>query len=502
MRPTLYSDLSRQFTQPPNAVSRRRMLQATAAAGAALLLSSAALGRARPARTRHTVIVVGGGLSGLACALELRAAGYDVHILEARDRCGGRVLTWCDSEQNAFISGRTLEAGGEFIGESHALCHAYAERAKVELVPVKRPEAPAAVFIAGTRLSEEDTRRLWQDMSTAFAGLSTLAEPIDADKPWTSARAEELDKRTVQSWIDALEGPELLKKACRESLLADIGVDPETASLLGLLARVKAGGLEKYWSSVERYRCKGGNILLAAGIMNLFGFEDMTPSTPIARIALGPRGVALESTEGFTFEAEDVVLAVPPSVYNQIRFEPALPPSVEVQMGISAKYLAYLSRRFWSESKSGANTLSDGPVQRTWDATAEQPGNSDVCLAAFTAGPRASRLLNTAPDALDEEVSRHIAPMFPEYPVNFVASRMQDWSRDAWSRGSSAFPAPGQVTRAGPALEHGAFEAAGVSRLHFAGDHACTRYAGTMEGALQAGVAVAKRLAARDGPPK
>ena len=37
------------------------------------------------------VVVIGGGLAGLACARALKAGGLEVVVLEARDRVGGRV---------------------------------------------------------------------------------------------------------------------------------------------------------------------------------------------------------------------------------------------------------------------------------------------------------------------------------------------------------------------------------------------------------------------------
>lgn len=42
---------------------------------------------------RTSVLIVGGGLAGLNLARRLHLAGVDFHLLEARDRLGGRVLT-------------------------------------------------------------------------------------------------------------------------------------------------------------------------------------------------------------------------------------------------------------------------------------------------------------------------------------------------------------------------------------------------------------------------
>ena len=59
---------------------------------------------------RADVIVIGAGISGLACAHELLKRGLKVLILEAQSRVGGRILTWRDSGlQTPF------ELGAEFI---------------------------------------------------------------------------------------------------------------------------------------------------------------------------------------------------------------------------------------------------------------------------------------------------------------------------------------------------------------------------------------------------
>ena len=87
---------------------------------------------------------------------------------------------------------------------------------------------------------------------------------MDADEPWTAANAEALDKRTlgVVDQTGSSASP-LCKSALHAMMTADNGVVTEWQSYLGNLAMVKGGGLEKYWTESEVYRCKGGNQQLA-----------------------------------------------------------------------------------------------------------------------------------------------------------------------------------------------------------------------------------------------
>src|SRR5689334_3925114 len=98
--------------------TRRRLVIAGAAGAAAAIagpdLISAALGR-RNTSGPGRVIVVGAGLAGLTAAYELGRAGFDVTVLEARDRIGGRVYTIRDP----FRSGQHAEAGGEYVDVVH-----------------------------------------------------------------------------------------------------------------------------------------------------------------------------------------------------------------------------------------------------------------------------------------------------------------------------------------------------------------------------------------------
>ena len=71
-----------------------------------------------PSLKGQRVLVIGGGLAGLSAARDLIARGAEVHLLEARERLGGRVWTIHDKE----FCDTPLELGGEFIdGDQEAI---------------------------------------------------------------------------------------------------------------------------------------------------------------------------------------------------------------------------------------------------------------------------------------------------------------------------------------------------------------------------------------------
>src|SRR6058998_3676067 len=110
-------------------MTRRRMLGMSAAALAVGACSGAA-------RSKGRVAVVGAGLAGLVAAYELDRAGFDVVVLEARHRVGGRVRTL----RRRFGDKQHAEAGGEYIDTGHRAIRGYARRLDLPLEDVR--EAP------------------------------------------------------------------------------------------------------------------------------------------------------------------------------------------------------------------------------------------------------------------------------------------------------------------------------------------------------------------------
>jgi monoamine oxidase len=132
----------------PHRLSRRQLLGAAGSAAAVTVLAACSTSSRPEAATKQKIVVVGGGLSGLTAALALRASGWDVTVLEARNRVGGRVHTL----HSPFTDGLHVEAGGESIDDNHVQIQAMAR--KYGLAMANRPSDKlqhAAVMLNGKR---------------------------------------------------------------------------------------------------------------------------------------------------------------------------------------------------------------------------------------------------------------------------------------------------------------------------------------------------------------
>jgi monoamine oxidase len=482
--PNVYSQLHRRFGKP-DGITRRDMIQRSLGAAAALLLSDRFMELPRAAAGR--VIVVGGGFSGLAAAYELSKAGYDVTVAEARNRVGGRVLSFSD-----LVPRKNVEGGGELIGSNHPAWVGYAKQFGLKFLDITEEDLEAPIVLGGTRLSADESEKLWDEMEKAFNTIVTDAAKVDADEPWTAANADALDKRTLASWIDGLSVSPLCKAGMHAQMMSDNGMITQWQSYLGNLAMIKGGGLEKYWTESEVYRCAGGNQQLAKKLVEAIGAPRVLTRTIVRAITTTGSNVKVTLANGKVLEGDHVVLAVPPTVWNKIAIDPMLPANLAPQMGSNVKFLIAVNGPFWRRAELGPDILTDGPVSATWHQTDGQKGPGEA-MCAFSGGTAADTCREWTPTQRTENYLAELTKIYKGIRPAFVRARFMDWPGDPWVKASYSFPAPGQVTSQGPTLRDG------IGRLHFAGEHTSYAFMGYMEGALHSGAAVARRIAVRDG---
>ena len=486
---SLMARLQRRFGRPVDRTTRREFLRQSLAAGTAMLLSGRRV-LAEPAKPAgKSVVVIGAGFAGLAAAYELGSVGYDVTVIEARNRIGGRVITFDD-----FVPGRFVEGGGELIGRNHPVWIAYAKKFGLEFIEIPTTDATMPIVLDGKLLSDKEAARLWHEMDQLSRMMDHDAEPVVADQPWRTPHAGILDRRSVADWLRGRRASNLAKNGLAAQLVANNGMAVDRQSYLGMIALVKGGGGAKYWTETEDFHCKGGNQQLAERLAAAIGPPRIRLNQPATSIAIEHDKVAVMYGNDRKLVADDAILATPPSVWDRIKFRPELPPALTPQLGSNVKYLISLRNRFWKNDDLSPDSLSDGNIQFTWEGTAGQEGDAPAEMVAFSGGAAAEAMRAIPAGRRDVVFRAELAKRYPNLAAAFVASRFMDWPAAAWTRCGYSFPAPGQVTTIGPLLYQGIED-----KLHFAGEHACYKFAGYMEGALQSGVSIARRLAARDG---
>jgi monoamine oxidase len=482
---SFYARLRHCFGPRPDGLTRREVLRAALAGATGILLSE---GQALPAApSGKRILVLGAGFAGLAAAHELVHAGYDVTVLEARKRVGGRVVSFTD-----LIKGKVVEGGGEFVGSNHPTWLAFAKRFGLKLANVSEHRwAETPIMLGGRRLGPWEARKLLLEMELTLPRLNADAARVDADEPWKSPDARALDRRTVASWIAAQKVSDLCRLGLAAHSVGNCGVLPAWQSYLAVLAAIKGGGLAKFWTESEALRCAGGAQQLAHKLLASVGDKRVHLGTPVESVRVGDKGVEV-TAGGKKWPAEDAILTVPPSAWGRIGFDPPLPAGLLPQMGRTVKLLVGLKKRFWKDLKLSPESLTDGPINLTWEATDRQPGE-EACLTLCTGGPAVDDILSWPAEQRAARLLEALGKLYPDTAKHVDRTRLLDWPNDPWTRAGYSFPAPGEVTTVGPLLHKG------LGRLYFAGEHTCYAFFGYMEGALHSGVSLARKLARRDG---
>jgi monoamine oxidase len=315
------------------------------------------------------------------------------------------------------------------------------------------------------------------------------------DEPWNTPNAPALDRRTTASWLDSITSvSDLGRYASATELMHNNGVSPDRQSYLGNLTQIKGGGLEAYWTDSEVYRCRGGNQQLATKLAEALTTERIHLNDPIVRVQLGARRATVTTASGATYDGDDVILAVPPTVWQKFTIDPPLPALLTPQVGISTKYLVQMKSRFWYPQGISQYSFSDETIGLTWEGTDAQEGDDANFVHISFSSASVSEAVRAMPkEQRDELMKASLERVYPGYSENFVSARFMNWPSDPWVLGAYSFPGPGQVTTLGPILREG------FPRLHFAGEHTCYKFVGYMEGGLCSGAETARRLALRDG---
>jgi protoporphyrinogen oxidase len=119
------------------------------------------------AHAKEQVLIVGGGLAGLACAIRLQERGMAPIVLEASDAVGGRVRT-------DLVDGFRLDRGFQVFLDSYASAGSLLNLDELRL---RRFKPGALVFLRGKLHRVMDVfREPWSLLESAFAPIGSMAD--------------------------------------------------------------------------------------------------------------------------------------------------------------------------------------------------------------------------------------------------------------------------------------------------------------------------------------
>ena len=113
------------------------------------------------------IIIIGAGLAGLSCAYDLWQAGFNIILLEARSRPGGRVRTYRDS----FADGLYAEMGAEYVDLEDHYVKKYAKEFGLSILKAKLYDG---VYVRGKKFRMKDLQSLRHQLPYADIEGSNL----------------------------------------------------------------------------------------------------------------------------------------------------------------------------------------------------------------------------------------------------------------------------------------------------------------------------------------
>jgi monoamine oxidase len=433
------------------------------------------------------VVVIGGGIAGLAASSKLGSAGIPVLILEARDRLGGRIYT-----QRHPGCSAPIELGAEFI---HGL----------------PPEIWEPLQDAGTKITEVDGEN-WCVTNHRltpcrfFAQVDSILDAMD-----DSTADESFQSFLERRFPNPTRDPKL-EEARQRALAYVSGFNAADPGLVGVHWLVRGMRAEVSIQGNRAFRATNGYEDLLDIFRRQFTAADVRVhlDTVVDNIRWKPgwAEVKAHSAEGIsTFATSQVLATLPLALLKAatVQFSPPLPQDKfdsmnKMEMGAVIRIVLQFRNRFWDRipaPEDQKTTLSDMSFlfsQNEWFPTwwTTMPKKNPL-ITGWAPFRCAERLSGQSDSFVIQQSLRTLAKLLGERLSNLESwlegAYFHDWQSDPFSRGAYSY---------GKVAADGAQEVLGApveNTLFFAGEATdTTGHNGTVHGAIASGYRAADEI--------
>lgn len=464
-------------------ITRRSLLSmiGTAAGSTAMYHAMTAMGHARESSYAGRiqldgdpggakVLVLGAGLAGMTAALELRAAGYEVEIIEYREKAGGRCWTLRGGDsytelggatQNVdFAEGNYINPGPWRIPHHHHAVLDYCRRLGVQLEPFIQKNYNA--YLHRANAFEGKPQRL-RHIATDYRGQTSelLAKAVDQGK--LDDMVTEHDRETLLESLktfgvldDSYEYTDRMVvseyRGFEKAPGGGIDAAPQASTPIDLKAILDS----KLWTwlathetidhQATMFQPVGGMDMIAQGFEREVG-DLITYNAKVVSLRQDEEGVSVtwEDLDGGgtqTSTADWCVCTIPFSILGQIDhdFSSELTGAIEsVYYNGSTKWGLEFKRRFWEQDERiyGGITYTDLPIdQISYPSTGYFSEGPGVLLGGYTwRGADSFEFNAMQPEERIKWALEYGARIHPQYMDEFKTGVSVVWHKVPWVLG-------------------------------------------------------------------
>jgi monoamine oxidase len=427
---------------------------------------------------RKRIVIAGAGISGLITGCELAENNFEVTILEARNRCGGRIFT---SEENNFS--RAIEAGAEFVHGKVPFSMSLVNDCRLKTTAMK-----GRIYrLTGDELTTE--KSFVEGENTLNRKLKSLDENITVEEFLQKYFNEEEDAELISSVKKFVEGYDAADSSKASALsFKDEWLKEDDDEQLHI-----EGGYGKIITHLKKkFLSAGGKIIYETVVDNIDWLPDQ---------------VSVHCKNGNTYKAEKAILTIPliflrENTKGAISFTPALPriysAAEKIGYGHVIKFIIEFNFPFWEEGLKEYSSrktpdlmflFTDETIPTWWSQSPEKL----PLLSGWLAGPHAEKLKSETNDVLMEKAYQSLANIY-EIPVTVLknitkAAFVKNWSVDEFSRGAYTYNTP-DSDDARKTFDNGI-----NNTIFFAGEaYYSGKETGTVEAAAASAVRVCRKL--------